>query len=55
MTLTQLAKATGQTRQNLSNKLKRNNFSESELKTIADALNCTYVTAFRFNDTEEVL
>lgn len=55
MTLTQLAEATGQTRQNLSNKLKRDNFSEKEIKKIAEALNCTYVTSFKFNDTEEIL
>ncbi|MBQ7092120.1 MAG: helix-turn-helix transcriptional regulator, partial [Clostridia bacterium] len=55
MTLTQLAEATGQTRQNLSNKLKRDNFSEKEIKKIAEALNCTYLTAFKLNDTEEIL
>ncbi len=55
MTLTQLAEATGQTRQNLGNKLRRNNFTESELKKIAAALNCTYVSAFHLNDMDEVL
>ena len=33
-----LAEKLGQSRQNLSGKLKRNNFSESELKEIANAL-----------------
>lgn len=40
MTMGSLADATGQSRQNLSNKLKRNNFSEKELKQIANALDC---------------
>ena len=40
MTMGQLADKTGQTRQNLSNKMTRDNFPEKELREIADALDC---------------
>jgi transcriptional regulator with XRE-family HTH domain len=53
MTLTELAQKTGQSRQNLSNKLTRNNFSEGELKEIAAALSCTFEPLFKLNDTGE--
>ena len=42
MTLAQLAEKTGQSRQNMSNKMSRDNFSEKELYAIAEALECTY-------------
>ena len=38
MTLGELAEKTGQTRQNLSNKMSRDNFTEKDLRKIADAL-----------------
>ena len=41
-TMGQLADKTGQTRQNLSNKMSRDNFPEKELKEIADALDCDF-------------
>lgn len=53
MTLGQLAEATCQSRQNLSNKMKRDNFSEKELAEIATVLNCTYHAGFTINDTGE--
>jgi transcriptional regulator with XRE-family HTH domain len=53
MTLTELAQRTGQSRQNLSNKLNRNNFSDKELKEIAAALDCTFEPLFKLNDTGE--
>ena len=53
MTLSQLAELTGQSRQNLSNKLTRDNFCEKELVAIAAALGCTYKAAFVMNDTGE--
>lgn len=53
MTLSQLADKTGQTRQNLSNKISRDNFSEKELKKIAAALDCKVQTIFTLNDTNE--
>lgn len=48
-----VAEATGQSRQNLSNKLSRNNFTEAELQAIADAIGCTYESAFIDNETGE--
>lgn len=53
MTIGDLAGLTGQTRQNLSNKLNRDNFSEKELIIIAAALGCTYKAAFVLNETGE--
>lgn len=53
MTLSQLAESLGQSRQNLSNKMSRDNFTEKELIEIANALNCTYKASFTMNDTGE--
>ena len=49
----ELAKQTSQSRQNLSNKMSRDNFSEKELLTIATVLDCTYHAGFTLNDTGE--
>lgn len=53
MTLGDLAERTNQTRQNLSNKISRDNFTEKELHKIAEALGCTYFAGFTMNDTGE--
>lgn len=53
MTLAQLAEKTGQSRQNISNKLGRDNFTEKELYTIAAALDCSFEAGFIMNDTGE--
>ena len=53
MTLTQLAEVLGQSRQNMSNKLSRDNFTEKELNDIAEALDCTFNATFTMNDTGE--
>ncbi|MDR2965216.1 MAG: helix-turn-helix transcriptional regulator [Treponema sp.] len=53
LSITDLAKKTGQSPQNMSNKMKRDNFSEKELKEIADVLNCTFKAKFVLNDTGE--
>ena len=53
MTISDLATRIGTSRQNLTNKLTRNNFSEKELKDIAQALNCSFDISFVFNDTGE--
>lgn len=53
MTITQLASEIGLTRQNLTNKLSRDNFSESDVKKIANALNCKYDVIFTMIDTGE--
>lgn len=53
MTIAQLAALTGQSRQNMSNKMSRDNFSEKELREIAEALNCSFSAEFVMNDTNE--
>ena len=53
ITMAQLAEQTGQSRQNMSNKMNRDNFSEKELYEIANALNCTFEAGFIMNDTGE--
>jgi len=53
MTLAQLAEKTGQSRQNMSNKMSRDNFTEKDLLMIAEALDCTFVANFKMNDTGE--
>ena len=55
MTLAQLAEKTGQSRQNMSNKMARDNFSEKELLEIATALDCTFNAHFTMNDTQETI
>jgi len=54
MTLTTLADITGQSRQNLSNKLSRNNFTEKEITRIATALDTKFICCFRSPDGTEV-
>lgn len=53
MTVTQLAKELGTSSQNLSNKLRQDNFRKNELKKIAKALNCSFSITFTLNDTGE--
>ena len=53
MTMGQLADKTGQTRQNLSNKLTRDNFQEQDIKAMAEALNCDYEAYLVMKDTGE--
>lgn len=53
MTISQLAEMLGQSRQNMSNKMSRDNFTEKELMEIANALNCTYTATLTMNDTGE--
>jgi transcriptional regulator with XRE-family HTH domain len=55
MNVSELADKMGTSRSNLSNKLKRDNFSENELIDIANALNCDFVGSFRFRDTDEII
>ena len=51
MTMGDLAEKTGQTRQNLSNKMSRDNFPEKEIREIAAALDCDYEAFFVMRDT----
>ena len=51
MTIKTLAEKVGTTGNNLSNKLARDNFTEKELREIADALDCDYDGIFTYRDT----
>jgi len=53
LTLTQLGERIGQSRQNMSNKMSRDNFTESEAKKIADALDCDFDAIFTMRDSGE--
>lgn len=53
LSLSALAKKLGSTRQNLSNKLSRDNFTEKEISEIAAALDCEYEVVFTMKDTGE--
>lgn len=55
LTLGELADLTGQTRQNLSNKMSRDNFTEKEAQKIAAALGCTARIAFTLKESGEVI
>ena len=55
MTLGDLAEKTNQSRQNLSNKMTRDNFSEKEIKEIAEALDCDFEVSFVMRDSGERL
>lgn len=50
MNMGDLAEATGQTRQNLSNKMNRNNLSEKEIAALAAAMGCTVEIKFKLPD-----
>ncbi|WP_010249435.1 helix-turn-helix transcriptional regulator [Acetivibrio cellulolyticus] len=54
VTISELATLIGTTNQNLSNKLTRDNFSEKELKQIAEALGCSFEGFFIFEDGDRV-
>ena len=53
MTLGDLSEKTNQSRQNLSNKMARDNFSEKEIKELASALDCEYEAYFVMRDSGE--
>lgn len=55
MTITELAKQLGTSRQNLTNKFARDNFSELELKLIAEKLDCEFEGQFKMIDTGEII
>ena len=52
-TMYNVAEETGQTRQNFTNKLKRGDFKESELKAIAEAVGCELKISFVDKETGE--
>jgi len=49
--ITKLAELLKTKPQNLTNKLKRDNFTEKDLQEIAEALNCTYEAKFIVTDS----
>ena len=55
MTVSDLAKKLNTARQNLTNKSSRSNFSEKELRQIAEAMDCSVDVLFTLNDTEETI
>ena len=54
MSMGELAEATGQTRQNLSNKLSRDNLSQNDLIALASAMGCTVEIRFTLPDGTEI-
>lgn len=54
MSMGDLAEATGQTRQNLSNKLSRDNLSQNDLLSLASAMGCTVEIKFTLPDGTEI-
>lgn len=53
-TMGDLAAASGQTRQNLSNKMTRGNFTEKDILTLAEALGCQVNICFTLPDGTEI-
>ena len=52
--MTALAQATGQSRQNLSNKMTRGNFCEADILKIAEALGCQVDIVFTLPNGEQI-
>ena len=55
MTVAQLAELLNISRQNLSNKLSRDNFDERDIKAIASALNCDVDIVFTDKSSGDTL
>lgn len=55
MTITDLAASLGTSRQNLTNKLTRDNFQEKEMIEISQKLGCSYKGLIVMDDTGEEL
>lgn len=53
MSEAELARKLNVSPQNLNNKMKRDNFTEADLRKIAEALNCEFEMGFRMKDTGE--
>lgn len=54
MTLGDLAEASGQSRQNLSNKMRRDNFTISDIVKLSEALGCQVEIIFTLPDNTNV-
>lgn len=53
-TMGDIAEASGQTRQNLSNKMTRGNFTEKDIQALAGALGCQVEIRFTLPDGTEI-
>ena len=53
-TMGDIAEASGQTRQNLSNKMTRGNFTEKDIFALAEALGCQVEIRFTLPDGTEI-
>ncbi len=53
-TMGDIAEASGQTRQNLSNKMTRGNFAEKDILALAEALGCQVEIRFTLPDGTEI-
>lgn len=53
-TMGDIAEASGQTRQNLSNKMTRGNFTEKDILALAEALDCQVEIRFTLPDGTEI-
>ena len=49
----ELARRLGLLPQNFNVKMKRDNFTEADLRRIAEVMDCTFEAGFRLNDTGE--
>lgn len=54
ITMGELAQTSGQTRQNLSNKMTRGNFTEKDIMELATALGCDAEIVFTLPDGEKM-
>lgn len=54
LTMGALAELTSQTRQNLSNKMSRGNFTEKDIQSMASALGCTVEITFTLPDGTKI-
>ena len=54
ITMGELAQSSGQTRQNLSNKMTRGNFTERDISELAAALGCSVEIQFVMPDGETI-
>jgi len=54
ITMTELASSTGQSRQNLTNKFSRGNFTEKDIVEIAKAMGCDVDIVFTLPDGTQV-
>lgn len=53
--LSELAQKLGTSKGNLSNKLKRDNFSKNELIEIGNTLDCDFTGSFKMKDTGDMV